>query len=79
MFDMSETCGYSIEDQQKLYKEMKKQFKVPFLLIISKKDITNAKDLKKIKGAMAINAKDKKDLEKVIVEVQNMPLNRFSA
>ncbi|MBN1160031.1 MAG: 50S ribosome-binding GTPase, partial [Candidatus Diapherotrites archaeon] len=79
IFDISERCGYSIEDQEKLYKDLKKELKVPFLLIVNKKDITEPKKLGRIKGAIIIQASDEKDQEMVLAEVRKMPLNKVSA
>ncbi len=39
MIDASETCGYSIEEQEKLFYEIKEQFDLPIVSVANKTDI----------------------------------------
>ncbi|MFH1013762.1 MAG: GTPase [Thermoplasmatota archaeon] len=43
LFDSTETCGYSLQDQQHLFEQIKKLFSaVPFVLVENKQDINTA-------------------------------------
>jgi len=48
LLDPSETCGYSLEDQMKLLKDLKDNFPVPILVVENKSDInkSNSENLK---------------------------------
>ncbi len=39
IFDPTETCGYSIESQMSLYKEIKREFDKPIIVICNKSDV----------------------------------------
>jgi len=43
VFDPSETCGYKMEEQMKLYDELKHEFDVPFTVCFNKVDISGIK------------------------------------
>ncbi|MEM7823982.1 MAG: GTPase [Candidatus Aenigmatarchaeota archaeon] len=49
VFDPSETCGYSLEQQLRLYKEIKQTFKRPIIAVANKSDIIGAKPVEEIK------------------------------
>jgi len=61
VIDYSESCGYSVEQQLKLLDEIKKLFKARVLLVATHRDLKH----KKVKVDIEINAKDKKDIEKL--------------
>ncbi|MCK4808851.1 MAG: 50S ribosome-binding GTPase [Candidatus Aenigmarchaeota archaeon] len=43
VFDPSETCGYTMEEQMKLYDELRREFDLPFTVCINKVDILGVK------------------------------------
>jgi len=48
IFDASETCGYPMESQYNLFKDLKRIFKIPFICVFNKMDlIENIKYIKK--------------------------------
>ncbi len=47
IIDPTLTSGYSIDEQERLLKEIKKQFAVPILVVISKVDIASEEEIKK--------------------------------
>jgi len=47
VIDPTPTSGYPIEEQERLLKEIKKQFAVPILVVISKADIASEEEIKK--------------------------------
>lgn len=47
IIDPTLASGYSIEEQERLLKEIKKQFAVPILVVISKADIASKEEIKK--------------------------------
>ncbi|MBW6461749.1 MAG: 50S ribosome-binding GTPase [DPANN group archaeon] len=42
IFDSSETCGYTMDEQMSLYTEMKREFDVPFIVGFNKVDIVSS-------------------------------------
>jgi nucleolar GTP-binding protein len=42
--DPTENCGYSLEQQLNLLKEIKKQFKAPLIIALNKKDLATASE-----------------------------------
>lgn len=46
VIDPTSTSGYSIEEQERLLKEIKKEFDRPILVVISKADIANEREIK---------------------------------
>ena len=43
VFDPSETCGYKMDDQMKLYEELMREFDIPFAVCFNKVDISGTK------------------------------------
>ena len=43
VFDPSETCGYKMDDQMKLYEELMREFDIPFTVCFNKVDISGTK------------------------------------
>jgi len=67
MIDATETCGYTLEEQLQLYKQVKKNFKVPILVVLNKSDI----EVRKIplKHYLLISAKEKKGVKEVLSHI----------
>ena len=49
VFDPSETCGYSLEQQMRQYKEIKLAFKKPIIAVANKSDVVGARPIEDIK------------------------------
>jgi len=60
VIDPSETCGYSLEEQEKLLKRIKSSLNADIITVATKKDIPHEK---KPRTNLNINALDKKDIE----------------
>ncbi|WP_094227476.1 NOG1 family protein [Methanolobus psychrotolerans] len=45
IIDASETCGYEIEDQKRMLEEVRREFKLPVLVVGNKADLPEFKDL----------------------------------
>ena len=61
LIDASETCGYTIKEQQNLLEEIKKRFNPKIITIATKNDLPH----KKIKTDYAIDTRNKKQVEEV--------------
>lgn len=48
IFDLSETCGFTIDQQKNLFEEIKKIFKKPMLAVANKIDIVGGKTLEEL-------------------------------
>lgn len=59
--DPSETCGYSLEDQMNLKREIEKKFNPKMFTVATKKDIKNVD----INADFMINAKNKEDVNQL--------------
>jgi nucleolar GTP-binding protein len=68
VLDPTETCGYSLESQLGLLKEVKKQFKAPIIIALNKSDLAP-------QGDKALNLKKKFPKEKVIETGEGMPID----
>ncbi len=69
VIDPSETCGYALEDQERLLEKIKKTLKADIITVATKKDIPHDK---KTKVDLEINALDEKDVEKLKKEVMKL-------
>jgi len=49
IFDISETCGYTLEQQKKLLKEIKKLIKKPVILVANKTDVVGGREVSELK------------------------------
>ncbi len=69
VFDPSETCGYDMEEQIHLYKEMSDQFEVPIVVCFNKSDMPRMADAhsKVFKGktTFTTSAKDKDSIDRL--------------
>jgi len=65
LIDASETCGYSLKEQENLLKEIKKQFNPKLVVIATKIDLPH----KEVKSDYKVNATDKKQVQEVLKEV----------
>ena len=45
IIDASESCGYEIEDQKRMLEEVRKEFKLPVLVVANKADLPQFRDL----------------------------------
>lgn len=67
VLDPTETCGYSLKEQQHLLNELKKMFKESiFVVVENKSDINKAKF-----GNIQISCKSKENIDRVIEEIFN--------
>ena len=66
IIDPSETCGYSLEAQENLLKEIKQTFKPKIMVIATKKDIPSEK---KTESDLSISNQSKEDIELVHDEI----------
>jgi nucleolar GTP-binding protein len=48
VFDPSETCGYSLEQQLRQYKDIKQTFKKPIIAVANKADVVGARPVEEI-------------------------------
>ncbi|NOQ55288.1 MAG: GTP-binding protein [Nanohaloarchaea archaeon] len=55
VFDASETCGYTMVEQMSLYKEMKREFDVPFAVCFNKCDLVSGDELDKYYNKVGTN------------------------
>jgi nucleolar GTP-binding protein len=69
VIDASDSCGYSIEDQISLMRQIEKSFGIPVIPILSKSDITPADALaearKALKTEFVVSSGDKKAIEEL--------------
>jgi nucleolar GTP-binding protein len=72
VFDISETCGYSLEQQMKFYKRMKKETEKPMIAVVNKIDVIGVPNIteitKKIK-AIGVSCDSGKGIEEVKKEI----------
>ncbi|RMD58594.1 GTP-binding protein [Candidatus Woesearchaeota archaeon] len=71
VFDPSESCGYTMQEQQKLLNEIKREFKAPILTVSNKSDVGG-----KRKHSIAVSALEGKgidDLREAINSVLAVP------
>ena len=70
IFDSSEECGYDILEQEKLLKDLNKEFKVKTIIVVNKADISNEQDLKELKKkykvAILVSAKNNEGVKELI-------------
>ncbi len=68
VFDPTESCGYSIKKQVKLFKKIKEEFKIPIITIANKSDMKDQWLDFKFKTTLEISAKEKdtKELIKLL-------------
>lgn len=71
VFDVSEICGYTLERQKKLYKEVKRQFGDSVFAVANKIDIVGGKDPSEV-DAIPISTKTGEGIEKVRDEVERI-------
>ena len=60
--DPTETCGYSMDAQLQLYKDVKKNFEVPIIPVLNKSD-ANPKAPTGLKNYLVISAKERTGLD----------------
>ena len=66
--DASESCGYSVEDQLKLLKEIKSGFKIPLIVLSNKSDLAETE----IENAIRISAEKGEGIDKVIETISTL-------
>ena len=64
VYDISEICGYSLERQKKLHKEIKKTFRKPVIAVANKIDVVGGKDPSEV-DAIPISTKTGEGIEEV--------------
>jgi nucleolar GTP-binding protein len=64
VFDPTETCGYTLDEQHQLYEQTKKSFDVPMLVVVNKVDI-ETKPIK-VKHYLTVSAKENIGVEQVL-------------
>ncbi|ADP78050.1 small GTP-binding protein [Methanothermus fervidus DSM 2088] len=77
IFDPSETCGYPLEKQFALYKNLRKVFNVPIISVFNKIDLVeNLKYLKKyinkVENPILVSATEGKGLKKLIAKLEEL-------
>ena len=86
--DASEFCGYTIDEQLNLLKEIKELFKVPIVVAINKVDLVNEKRIKEIedklkdievKAIYKISADKGIGLEELKKGIKKLALELYSA
>ena len=71
VFDISETSGYSLEEQMKLYKEIKKLFKKKTISVANKTDVKGMRELKELKlENIPISCQTKKGIDDLLKEIE---------
>lgn len=67
IFDVSETCGWKLEKQYKLYKEIKKTFAIPLIPVVNKIDIYGGRCIDEIpvKNIIPVSCEKNEGMEKV--------------
>ena len=71
IFDISETCGYSIKEQLKLYNDIKKTFKKPIVAVANKIDIAEKKNIG-IKGLVPVSCEKHTGIEKLNKKIKDI-------
>ncbi len=72
VFDVSETCGYSLEEQMKLYKEIKKTFRKKTIVVVNKADVEGMRELSEIKfDNIPISCETKKGINDLMLELKD--------
>ncbi len=70
IFDVSEESAHSFEEQEKLLKDLKKEFKVKETILVNKADISHEEDLKQVKKrypkAIFCSAKKRKGVTELL-------------
>ena len=71
VFDISETCGYSLDRQKALYEEIKKTFNKPVIAVANKFDIYGSKTMEEldVKDSIPISCETKFNIEKLKQEI----------
>ncbi|HLE07164.1 MAG TPA: GTPase [archaeon] len=80
IFDLSETCGYTLERQKNLFEEVKKTFKKPIIAVANKSDIVGGKTLEDLGiDAVKISCENGEGVQNMISllsgELKNMKNN----
>ena len=66
VIDPSETCGYSVEDQLKLKKEVIESFHPKMMVVATKKDLPTSKT---VESDASVNSMDAKDIEEFRIKM----------
>lgn len=75
--DATETCGYDLEYQSKIFRDIVKSFNLPYLIVLNKKDMLTGEHIKKfeekfsIKKYVCISAKYKQGIDEVISSIKS--------
>ncbi len=74
IFDVSEECGYTVVEQEKLFSDIKKEFRTNIITVINKSEISNKEDMtaikKKHKDILLISAKENKGIDELVAEIK---------
>ncbi len=70
VFDPSETCGYTIEEQMRLYKEFQKICKKPKIIVANKSDLEGKKI--PVKGHIKISAVTGEGIEELLKRIREL-------
>ncbi len=71
IFDISETSGYSLEEQMKLYKEIKKLFKKKMIAVVNKVDVEGMRELEELKlKNIPVSCETKKGIDDLLKEIK---------
>ena len=69
IIDPTGYCGFSLEEQRNLLKEMKDDFKIPIRVIINKTDIATEKEIKDAKKGLRNCILEGEDIESNLLEI----------
>lgn len=77
IFDASETCGYPLENQYNLYKEVEEVFNRPIIALFNKMDLTERKNniyleeyISKFENPLFISAYEGEGVEEIITKLE---------
>jgi nucleolar GTP-binding protein len=72
VFDVSETSGYTLEKQMKLYREVRDTYKKPIITVVNKIDIEGMRDIKEVKiKHIAVSCETGKGIKTLNSEISN--------
>ncbi|MBI4139482.1 50S ribosome-binding GTPase [Candidatus Woesearchaeota archaeon] len=74
LIDPTESCGFNIQEQVNLKKNIEKNFNTPIITVATKKDLSESEDVERLREKttidISINANDSQDVKQVLTMVR---------
>ncbi len=74
LIDPTESCGFNIQEQVNLKKNIEKNFDTPIITVATKKDISESEDVERLREKtiidISINANNSQDVKQVLIMVR---------